>query len=103
MAMKALQIQDEATKAGLKQDSGMGISFVHFLTKQTGKKFNQMLGGGVEDVTKVAKAARDTANTAKAAAESAKTNAEAAHNKIDQVLELNSTLVKPKKETKKRK
>ena len=62
-----------------------------------------MLGGGVEDVTKVAKAARDTANTAKAAAESAKTNAEAAHNKIDQVLELNSTLVKPKKETKKRK
>ena len=103
VAMKALQIQDEATKAGLKQDSGMGISFVHFLTKQTGKKFNQMLGGGVEDVTKVAKAARDTANTAKAAAESAKTNAEAAHNKIDQVLELNSTLVKPKKETKKRK
>ena len=103
VAMKALQVQDEATKAGLKQDSGMGISFVHFLTKQTGKKFNQMLGGGVEDVTKVAKAARDTANTAKAAAESAKTNAEAAHNKIDQVLELNSTLVKPKKETKKRK
>ena len=103
VAMKALQIQDEATKAGLKQDSGMGISFVHFLTKQTGKKFNQMLGGGVEDVTKVAKAARDTANTAKAAAESAKTNAEAAHNKIDQVLELNSTLVKPKKETKRRK
>ena len=103
VAMKALQVQDEATKAGLKQDSGMGISFVHFLTKQTGKKFNQMLGGGVEDVTKVAKAARDTANTAKAAAESAKSNAEAAHNKIDQVLELNSTLVKPKKETKKRK
>jgi len=96
VALKAITLSEEATKDGLKQDSGMGISFVHFLTQQTGKKFNQMLGGGVDDVTKVAKAARDTANTAKAAAETAKKNAEAAHNKLDSFLELNPSLNKPK-------